>query len=257
MKNTILFLFFVLISSIYDYNTYANENSIIFTGNEARPPKIFLDENKKPSGILVDVTKLLMKSININVTFELFPWKRAYSETLSGKYGIIGISKTKERLETFDFSEEPIYYDKVVLVVKKDKSFVFNEVSDLKNKKIGTAKGASYGFEESVKNNVFEQVDGANSSNQLEMLLKERIDAVLISSGEAGFEADLKNKANPSLIKNRDKFLILPKAFDIDPNYIAFAKVAQKKDLLKKIDTQIRSQNKLGKIEEIIKRYSK
>ena len=49
---------------------------------------------------------------------KLYPWKRAYKNSLNSKKGIVGLSMTEDRLKLFDYSEV-LFYDEVILIVKK------------------------------------------------------------------------------------------------------------------------------------------
>ncbi len=259
MKRLTAFII-ILLGALFAFSAHAD--NFTFTGNEARAPKIFKDRDGTPRGIVIDVMKYIEKETGDKFTFNLLPLARAIESAENGDMGIIGFSKTSKRLEKFDYSEEPLYIDEVVLVVKKGKEFQFNNMDDLKGKKIGVARGASYGeaYDVAVANKVFEPVPGTLPTQQLAMLLSDRLDAVLITSGKAGLE-DAINYFSPGLAgldlaKRRDEFLILPKPFNRDPNYVAFAKSAKKTDFLKKVDRVLREANKSNIISKIIDNYS-
>jgi len=237
--------------------TQAQAEEFTFTGNETRPPKVFNDPAGNANGVLVEIMKFVGKETGDKYNFKLFPWARAYDTALKGEMAIIGLSKNTERLALFDYSEEPLFYDDLILVVKKGKEFSFENVSDLKGKKIGTARGASYGdiFEKAIKENVFEAVAGNTPSSQLGMLLLDRLDAVLISVGKAGLEEACKDKTVPTLQSKKDQLVILPKPFNRDPNYVAFAKTMGKKEYLNKIDQVLKKANKSGELNKIIDKF--
>jgi len=228
-----------------------------FTGNDSRPPKIFNDAGGNPNGVLVEIMKFVGKETGDKYNFKLYPWARAYDNATKGAIAIIGLSKNTERLALFDYSEEPLFYDDLILVVKKGKEFPFENVNDLKGKKIGTARGASYGdiFEKAIKENVFEAVAGNTPSSQLGMLLLDRLDAVLISVGKAGLEEACKDKTVPTLQSKKDQLVILPKPFNRDPNYVAFSKKMGKKEYLNKIDQVLIKAAKSGELNKIVDKF--
>lgn len=91
-------------------------------------------------------------------------------------------------------------------------------------------------------------MDGTSSTQQLEMLLKERLDAVLISSGKIGLDYIISTSNLPTLKENYSQFEIQQKTFDIDPNYIAFTKISNNKELLNEFDKHTKKARSLGKI---------
>jgi len=244
-----------LLLGLASFSPLAFAEDFVFTGNEARAPKIFNDTSGAPQGVLIEVMKYVEKETGSKFSYKLMPFARAYDGAKRGELGIIGLSVTAERLPLFDYCKEPLFYDDLVLVVKAGKEFPFDSISDLKGKKIGTARGASYGeaYEQAVKEKVFEAVPGNTPGAQLSMLLLDRLDAVLISTGKAGLEEALKSEAD--LRKDREKLVILSKPFARDPNYLAFAKSMGKKDFLTKVDQALVNGNKSGAIPKLVDAY--
>ena len=228
------------------------------TGNEARAPKVFNDQDGVARGILIEVMNYVQEQTGIRFTYTLYPWSRAYKSAVNGEAGIIGLSLTKERQAIFDYTHEPLFYDELVLVVKAGKEFPFATVNDLKGKTIGVCRGCSYGdvYEQAVKDKVFEPVQGDSANAQLAMLLHDRIDAVLIPVGRAGLEESLRGRqSGVDLLKQRDKFVILPQPFARDPNYLAFAKTMDKKKLLAQVDRALKKGHESGAIKRRVDRY--
>ena len=231
---------------------------IRITGNEARAPKVFNDENGVAQGILVEIMRYVQQETGYSFEYALYPWARAYKIAVNGEAGIMGLSMSKERREIFDYASEPLFYDELVLVVKAGKEFPFSTISDLKGKAIGVCRNCSYGekYEQAVRDRVFEPVPGDNPTTQLAMLLYDRIDAVLIPVGRAGFEEALRHKsAGVDLSRQRDKFAILPKPFARDPNYLAFAKTMNQKILLARVSQVLKKGHESGAIQKLIDRY--
>lgn len=228
------------------------------TGNEARAPKIFNDGNGVAQGILVEIMRYVQVQTGNQFTYTLYPWSRAYKNALNGDAGIIGLSLTRERQDIFDYTSEPLFYDELVLVVKAGREFPFSTVNDLRGKTIGVCRGCSYGeaYENAVREKIFEPVQGDSPSAQLAMLLYERIDAVLIPVGRAGLEESLRGKhAGMDLLKHRTQFVILPKPFARDPNYLAFAKSMGKRKLLAQVDQALKKGRKSGAIKRLVDKY--
>jgi len=128
MKKMFLICICLILSSML-----ASAETILVTGNSTKEPKIWKNDGV-PSGILVDILKSLEQDLGVTFIIKTYPWKRAYISALNGKSGIVGISKNKARLKIFDYSE-PLYYDEVIIVVKKGHAFPFEQLKDLKGKK--------------------------------------------------------------------------------------------------------------------------
>lgn len=81
MKYNCVFSFFM------NLNIFAiNQEQIVLTGNDFRPPKIYLNESKETKGDLIDALNIVTKDMNLSIKIELFPWLRAYNEALKGTY---------------------------------------------------------------------------------------------------------------------------------------------------------------------------
>lgn len=225
---------------------------IVIYGNDSKPPKYFI-ENNQPKGILIDIMKYVDTKLQESFSYKLYPWKRAYSKALRGDGGIIGLSKNKERLEIFDYSDV-MYYDTLLFVVIKGNEFTYNDVNDLKGKKIGCQRNASFGdnFEEAKKYLIFEE-DNSNKTRLLKLLNK-RIDVALIGPGKVGVDNVIKN--DELLYKNRDKFIIIKKPFKNDPNYLGFAKKMKMKGFLKDFNKVLNEGIQSGEIQNILNKWT-
>lgn len=232
---------------------FANAETLIITGHQSRAPKIYLDDKAQPKGYLIEAMNMIGKELNLEIQYKLQNWPKAVDDAMSGKYAIIGFSLSNERLKHFDFSEEPLYYDKIILVTTIKNNMKFETYEDLKNKKIAAVRKTNYGhiFEKLVKEKGFEHVETYNTESQLELLLNNKIDAFLIGPGLEGLNNALKLVKNKEVLKRQHEFRILKKPFNLDPNYIAIHKSNNKKALLDKIDEKIRKLKSEGKFFQI------
>lgn len=256
MKRTSRFLAVLALMFGVVHCAAAEETRI--TGNEARPPKVFNDRSGVAQGILVEIMRYVQEQTGIQFSYTLYPWSRAYKSALNGEAGIIGLSLSKERQAIFDYTSEPLFHDELVLVVKAGREFKFSKIGDLKGKTIGVCRGCSYGeaYESAVKEGIFVPVQGDSASAQLAMLLYERLDAVLIPVGSAGLEESLRGKhSGIDLLKHRKEFVILPKPFARDPNYLAFAKTMDKRKLLAQVDQALKKGHESGAIKRLVDKY--
>ncbi len=245
----VLYLSFILLLSL---PALSNEQIISISGNADKPPKIWL-ENQEPKGILVDILKYAeQKMPSYRYKVRLLPWKRAYQSSVNGLHGIVGISKTKERLPLFDYSI-PLYFDEIILVVNKSNPFVFKDAKDLKGKRIGICRGCSFGKEYEEAKAYFTAVEDNDNAQRLRSLLKGRIDAAIISPGEHAFRIIIDRDS--FLKQHQGQLVVLKKRLALDPNYLAFSKTLDNTAFIKAFNQVISTGYARGDIQEIIKRY--
>jgi polar amino acid transport system substrate-binding protein len=242
-------LFILIICS----NSVGAENLIIY-GNYQRQPKIWLAEDGKPSGILVDILTYTVNKMGKDIKIELYPWPRAFGNAKNGSGGIIGISMSKERLKIFDYSD-PIYFDEVIMVIRKENMNEFKNYMDLANKNVGTVKGSTFGIEyEKIKEN-FNIIEDSANDDRLVNLLLGKIDGAIFSPGIASVNFAVKNSNMKRLMKDRDKIVALKKPLVQDPNYLAFSKDMKMKSFLKEFNAIIKVGIESNEIQNIIEKY--
>jgi len=242
-KNTLLLIAIFLIC----INSYAEE--MLITGNSSKQPKIWL-EDKKPTGILVDIMNYLGKEMGTDFRIKLSNWARAYKSALSGKNGIVGISMNEERLKFFDYSE-PLYYDKVILVVKRGNEFKFEKNEDLTGKMIGVCRGCSFGSEFEEAKKFFKIFEDDTNIQRLRILNGGRTDAAVFNPGVAALNLTLHEDSSFS----REQFSVLERPVNRDPNYLAFAKEMNMKGFLSKFNQVLKKGKDTGVIQKIIDKY--
>jgi polar amino acid transport system substrate-binding protein len=195
---------------------------VIFASDDYRPVT-FRNEQGKEDGIASALIKHYQQLSGNKVVLEMVSWKRAYLLAEKGKGGIVGLSKTKARLDIFDYSEP--FYDSIVgIVVKKGKEFPFNSVADLKGKLISVTNAASYGdeFDDALAAKLF-QVDVNYAADiRLKKLLYDRVDCAVVNNGEHGLDDIIKK--DPELLSKRNQFVYLSKPLVRDSLHLAFHK---------------------------------
>jgi len=224
-------------------------------GNYNKAPKSMLVD-KQPQGILVDMMNYIGTEKGWNFKINLYPWKRSYSLSLQGHGGIFGLSKTKERMRIFDYSDV-MFYDELLLVVMKEKSFAFSELSDIAGRKVGIVRGASFGddYEKAIKEGHIVPVEVSSPVQRLKMLISGRLDAVLIGPSKVAVE--LVFAKDPELKNMRNLFYILPNPLKRDPNHLGFAKEMKMKPFLKEFNAELKKGYESGAFEKILKAHSK
>lgn len=229
--------------------------SVVILGNDYKIPKIYLDEQGRPSGILIDIARHIDRNMpGYHFDFRLFPWARAYAMAGEGQGGIIGLSKTEERLKLFDYSEV-IFFDDVIVVVKKGREFDFVTLPDLRGRTVGVGRGGSFGnrFDQAVKSGLFRVNWDDGPVIRLRMLLAGRIDCALISPGRLALARTIAKDA--MLREHEGEFVALPVPLRHDPNYLGFAKGMNMRGFLDEFNAVLRRERDNGEIGRILDRY--
>ncbi|MFZ6754299.1 substrate-binding periplasmic protein [Undibacterium sp. Dicai25W] len=234
------------------------------TENASSPVPIFFNTDINTELTIPSVVPETQAMINfmedqlhIKFTLQRQPWKRALKSAYAGEGLIMGISKTKERLDNLNFSE-PFSEDNAWLITRCDKRFQFNNLSDLQGKTIGMVRGTSAGTNFDLQENrlfILEN-DPDSTTARLIKLSKMRMDAIVFLKNSATpmdkMDKELnENFSQNNLIKKTDRsfFCILPKPVDTVCIPIAMSKnldqsllnqinqaifLARKKGILKK-----------------------
>jgi polar amino acid transport system substrate-binding protein len=240
--------FLTLVSS----SSLANEVRVF--GNEYKPPKIYVEDGKA-KGILPEILAAIVKESDLSLPLELLPWKRAYKEASVARGAIIGLSKTKERLKIFDYSDV-VYYDELLLLGTKNNVFPFENIADLNNKRIRIQRGSKYGdaFEKSKNRNFIIEED-SNAVYRLKKLLRNRIDVAIVSGpGMTGALKIIEN--DPELSSRRNEFYLYPVPFKKDPNYLGISKSLNMLPLISKFNLALKKVKDRGLIDQITKKHA-
>lgn len=209
------------LSSLFLLPSYAAE--IIIYADEDYPPIMYKDAQGQARGVMADAIRNYEKLSDKKVKLEPTSWRRAYEYGVKGKGGLIGLSKTTERLALFDYSDV-IFEDNIYLAVRRGKEFDFKSLNDLKNKLIGMHLGASYGdnVDNAIKAGIFNADFSTTDLIRIRKLLRGRVDAAVVTHGQIGLDAILKSDAE--LLANKNEFVILANPLVRDPLHLGFAK---------------------------------
>jgi len=227
----------------------ANAENLVVFGGDAFGPFAFVKDGKA-DGIMPRMLRRAAEISGDTYDIQLMPWKRAYLRAEKGEGGIFGLSLTPERSKLFDYSQS-MYDNDVKIVVLASKSFTFHKLADLKGKVIGGLNGVSYGedVDSAVASGSFTIERDSKSDGRLLKLLYGRIDAALIDGGQLGLEGAL--SGNDEVVKNLDKFIVLPTALVHDPLHLAFPKSQSKKAAIERFNAALSKMKKNGELKEI------
>jgi polar amino acid transport system substrate-binding protein len=94
------------------------------------PP--FTGAQLESQGLATKIIKHTIKKMGLQAKIEFLPWKRGYSNTLSGKYfGTFAYSKNKKRQEVWHYSK-PLYQLQEIFFSQTKKNFSYESKEDLK-----------------------------------------------------------------------------------------------------------------------------
>jgi PAS domain S-box-containing protein len=118
----------------------AAQKTIIVGGEIDYPPYCFLDENGRPTGFQVDLTRSIARVMGMEIEINLSNWADARQRLENGTIDIIcGMFYSDERAEIYDFSP-PYTIVSSVIFARRDAPFV-QSIDDLRNKEIIVMRG--------------------------------------------------------------------------------------------------------------------
>ena len=118
----------------------AAQKTIIVGGEIDYPPYCFLDENGRPTGFQVDLTRSIARVMGMEIEIKLSSWGEARKGLENGTIDIIcGMFYSDERAEVYDFSP-PYAIVSSVIFARKDAPSV-QTIDDLRDKEIIVMRG--------------------------------------------------------------------------------------------------------------------
>ncbi|MFZ6643352.1 substrate-binding periplasmic protein [Undibacterium sp. TC4M20W] len=227
---------------------------------------LLIRELRNEAGEIVPIRDEIRQLLNyfehhLQIKFEIrrYPWTRLLVNAKNGEGIVFGLSKNRERLQTYQFSEA-IYANYVWLVTRSDASFSYNSMLDLKGKTVGVIRGTSYGDEFDSQRNVLFQVeeDVGSHGARLKKLINKRMDVMIF--GDRRAQADeveqlliriLRKESSSSDKTLEHGFKVLPKPMLVDELHFAAAGT-QYEEWIRKLNAAILAGRKSGEISRIL-----
>ena len=124
----------------------AQGRDLIACGHPAYPPVSWVADGKL-RGLAPTLVRDLFAELGLNVRLEVFGnWKRCLQEVREGRADIVVAAyRNHEREQQFAFSAHYLVVDPIVLFVRRDRRFVFNDWEDLRGRTVGLLLGDSFG----------------------------------------------------------------------------------------------------------------
>ncbi|MBN2636114.1 MAG: PAS domain S-box protein [Prolixibacteraceae bacterium] len=90
-------------------NTVAQTDSLVTVGIYQNPPKIFLDENKKPAGIFVELLEEIARLENWQLNYVSCTWNDCMKSLENGDIDLLpNVAFTFDRMQQIDFNRVPV-----------------------------------------------------------------------------------------------------------------------------------------------------
>ena len=128
---------------IVHLSAYAKQpDERITINSEVMSPYNFMSNTGEIKGINVDIVKTIFKNLGINYTFNLYPWPRAFNNTLTNEnHGLISTTYTKQRADLFKWVG-PLASGKGYLYkLKSRKDIQLKKIDDAKNYTVAVVRG--------------------------------------------------------------------------------------------------------------------
>jgi|GEM_PF-423093 len=227
---------------------------------------LLIRELRNEAGDMVPIRDEIRQLLNyfehqLQIKFEIrrYPWTRLLINARAGEGIVFGLSKNRERLQTYQFSEA-IYANYVWLVTRSDATFTYNSMLDLKGKTVGVIRGTSYGDEFDSQRNVLFQLEEDIGSHgaRLKKLINKRMDVMIF--GDRRAQADeveqlllriLRKESSTTDKTVEQGFKVLSKPMLVDELHFA-AVGSQYAEWIRKLNAAILLGRKSGEISRIL-----
>lgn len=219
----------------------AAEPSVV--GVDANNPPFMYAEAGQAAGLYPVLLRALFAQAGLVLKLEAKPWKRCLQDTDEGRAGTGGIYKNEERLRKYDFSEA-LFVERMAVYHHRSRPLVFDGLESLYGKRVGVARGWSYGdsFDKAARENLIHTEEVSADAQNFQKLASNRVDAVLAIE-EAG-AAQLAQPGLQGIVKS-------PRYLFENPTYLAFAKSAQQGATLAAINRALDTLRRQGRLEAL------
>jgi polar amino acid transport system substrate-binding protein len=218
---------------------------------EVMTPYNFITDKGNITGINVDIVTAILKNSNINYTFNLYPWNRAYKNALTkDNNGLISTTFTQQRKELFKWVGPLVSGKGYLYKLKSRKDIRVSQLDDAKNYSLAVVRGdvhqvyfESLGFEVSKNLMLFSYNGG-----YIKPFLLGKVDLILGS-----------NIVLPYLLKELDSDIDL-----VEPvgemiytagNFLAL-NINTPDEIVEKLNQELQTLKDSGEFQKIVDSYS-
>lgn len=167
----------------YALSTHGQAQSIqrVTLGIFHSPPYSYVDNNSRPSGLLIDILDIMASELDFALQIIPCPFPRCLKMVKEGKVDVLGeLINTPERAKDFDFLR-PAYmvlHSSFVFYTLNSSDISVQAYSELMDKRIAVMRGAAY-FAQFDNDPLLKKVEVDTERTVVEMLLKGRVDLAI------------------------------------------------------------------------------
>ncbi|HEG44387.1 MAG TPA: transporter substrate-binding domain-containing protein [Phycisphaerales bacterium] len=224
----------------------ANPNRVVIANGEWDP---YFSENLQHYGVVSRIVTEAFAIEGIEVEYVFRPWKRGMEEAKNGKWnGTMGWGKKPDRLEVFNYCDEPIMETISTLFHRKDYPLNWDTLSDLKGLDISGTAGYFYGdaIEAAEKNGEVDISRGPADKLNFKKLSEGRT-TVVINDLDVGY-ALMRTELSP---EQASQITHHPTEVGSFPCYLLLAKDnAENKRLLELFNKGLKKLQQSGKVKQ-------
>jgi len=248
LRHILLTNLLFLVVFAYGSLVFAQEKvDVIFYGNYS--PYSY-EKSGMPAGLFVDITKRILDSTSLNVTYRMYPFKRAMVLAKQGAGLVSGIYKTPERQRHFNYSN-PYYSEKIILVSDKkiSGSLIGTNFTSIKGWRVGLLRGMSYGeaVDNAINNKIIMENRVENDFHNYRKLKLGRIDGFFIDH----------ISAQKLVFENKDETLVIHTESLVqgDVHFAAAKDMKYNQQILGQIDAALVKIKQNGSYQEILDNF--
>lgn len=251
-KLAVIFILVLGITSVY--GTGCAEEPLVFVGIENSIPYSFEEDGVK-RGILYDSIAEIVRRLGIEAKIELVPFNRMLHVLQNGTAdATFMIYRNKERERYLLYSPLPMSESSINVYTRRGKEFIFNNIKDLYNKKVGKQSGffVSAEFDQAARAERFTVDEAVQGDANLKKLISDRVDCYVGGLQMSRYYIkrlklnDQVSELTPPVVSGVRTYFALSKAGN---------RIKNKKAFLKRVNETIKALYKDGTFERIQNSY--
>ncbi len=239
----------ICLALILPFSGFSEQSSVTITLGEWPP---FASESLPHGGLLPHLAREALAQENIAADFQFMSWEKAYQVNLQNQSNAsVGWFKVPNREQEVLFSQ-PIAFSRLVFFHSTGMSFTWENMSDLKDYKIGVVAGYSYGsvFDNAASSGVLSILEYQSELEAFNGLIKGEID-LYPTDKEVG-----KYVLSSLPMAERDNIISDEHEILHDPLHLVVSKTNPDKQVLQKFNSGLNKLHKSGRYQEIVSNLS-
>lgn len=219
-------LFLLILSFFHTEKLYAKT---IRVGVYDNPPKVITSQNRKPSGIFIDIIEFIAKKENWHIEYVSCTWQECLKELSEGKLDLVpDAAISAERKLTYNFNRIPVLDSWLQIFSRKD--VLINSIYELNGKRVAVLDSS---IQQKVCKDIFKNSD---ISFTVITLPDYKSTCKKVELGEA--DAFIADRFYGYSKDKNNSIIATPLILNPSPLHIIAAK-GHNSDILNKIDTHL------------------